>query len=136
MDLAKPKRRLSFWNYISFLIYLPIFWFIYHLFSIQQKYIQHLLKSGGSFVDIGIKSGGLKEFVYYRNIFYLIYLTVAVIIGLIMLFKKKKVAYELSYFNKIIPKLILSIIVTTFSYVIASILVDLYLIYLRFSFHL
>jgi hypothetical protein len=130
MDIAKSNNQIN-WKHLYWIIYLPNCWFIYHIFSIQFKYLQYLKQTGSYLLDFGIKSGSLKEFVFYRNILYLFYIPILITIGSASIALRRKIGSNQSAVLNILPKFVLSIILTTFTYAISLILINIYIIFTK-----
>lgn len=103
-DLAKPKKTAESTNLLGKLILiLPNLVFI--------VYLAALINQSESFA--------LEKFEELRNVAYLIYTGGFIILGVYILIRKQ------TKLNSVIPGLLISLILTTFSYVLAKIAVDL-----------
>jgi len=122
-DLAKKSSRSPFYITINFLFTVINLWLFYHLFSLSYR--------------SGFKPPPIAEFIKYRNLFYQVYLVIFILVGLFEMPKIKREIFQQksknlnkqnlavdSDFPIFFNKLILSLILTTFSYVIVGLGID------------
>ena len=130
---TKTNRRL-----LVFLINLPGIWLTLHIFKAAYKNINDLSSSRDLWKP-EISSILIEEFKYYRNIFYSGYILVMIFFGLLILgrgiikfFGKRSQSSDQDEKYKImIPALLQGIILVTFSYALAGLLLDIWFVIKR-----
>jgi len=137
MDLAKGSK-FSFKfskSLIKFLLYLPGLWLTFHIFRLAFTNVQNL-SSSKDLWNTETNLFLIEEFKKYRNFFYLLYVGVLVIFGILIMVKgvkhftgqkleKPKSSFGYEY---ILPAVIQGLILVTFSYAISGFLLDAFLI--------
>lgn len=114
MDLARQNSdNFGFERFIGYIFYIPGIWLIIHTISVWKN-------TNGL---VGFPSvDALNDFRKYRDLFYLIFVFIGVVLGVASLLKKD------SSVKFLIPCLIIGLIIITFSYSAAGLIVDLSLI--------
>lgn len=106
----------------------PIIWLIYHLFMIGFVAIDQLVGKKSGFYLLA-SMGALSEFYWYRNRYYIGYLLMFGLMTVIRVMQAKSIktsgipqqSIDLTIY---IPILIPLLLLTTFSYAIAGMLID------------
>jgi len=132
MDLVKQQKIKTSFKWIGFIINLPAWYFI--LKTIVNGINSGILNSSSTSAFIELeKTGILLEFKTYRNIFYTIYIVIFICIGLYILIQQMNhnPVNKESTVSKILPQLIVGLLLITFSYTIAALILDLYLLSLK-----
>ena len=118
-------------RYVRWLLYIPCLWLIYHLCSEGYTLVSTTHGQGGAFTLMA-QAGLLSEFKIYRNTIYGIYAVLLMMIGLFT-----KISTQQSETKNQLPPtivqrtmpfqvndIITAIIITTFAYAIAAIILD------------
>ncbi len=114
------------------MLLLPNLWLIYHIYISGYTAIGPNPVQGASFVYLA-QVGLLAEFKMYRNILYAVYATLILIsIGIIKYYPKKQemkkdMTTSQSLNSSLLPinDIIVAMLVTTFAYAIAAMLLDI-----------
>ncbi len=110
-DLAEQSSVSNIPSIFGKLIFIPNLYFIYFTFNLIKTNPQT----------------AIQEFVRVRDLLYVVYIPLFIIIGLLILIlqRQDKNSSILKNLRNLLPNLILSLILTTFSYAIAKYLNDL-----------
>jgi hypothetical protein len=95
-------------------------WLIGKLIVLGMPYLAGSQESGFSILT---ELGGLEEFRYYRNLFYLMYIAVFMIAGLSIMFRSGS-SHNTKGSPSLLAHTITAMIITTFSFAIAGLILD------------
>ncbi len=107
-----------------FILSIPTFWLIYHMFTLGVSHSMFSGYTGESFAFLA-SIGALETFTMWRNAFYLGYGLILLAMGIQIVTKPKNSALP-AFTSSVISSVVTAIIFTTFSYAIAAMLLDAY----------
>ncbi len=107
---------------------IPALWLIYHIFTLGISNSLFSVYPGDSFTYLA-SIGLLTDFKMWRNTFYLGYGAVLLFMGIYILTRPK--GAKPPFVAGLIPSVISSLLLTTFSYAITAILMDAYRLVLQ-----
>lgn len=128
MDLAKQQKTKPLFSWTGLLINFPG-WFLIIKTLITGINSRVLLNSQNGAFNALTKTNALSEFKTYRNLFYLFYIFAFIFIGIYISIRKlNREPIKESRVSNLTPQLTVSLLLVTFSYAIAALILDFYLI--------